>query len=65
MIIKSDQWGIVIMIVQVPTEIIPIWYIEKWERENSEPNSPLDHFLKQMINDWNVEEKRMEVASLR
>lgn len=53
------------MIVQAPIEVIPMWFIEKWNRENAEPDSALDHFLKQMIKDWKTEEKRMEAASLK
>lgn len=45
------------MIVQVPTEVIPVWYVEKWTKENAENNSPLEHFLKQLIKDWRIEEK--------
>lgn len=45
------------MIVQIPTDVIPVWYIEKWKKENAEPSSALDHFLEQLIKDWHVEEK--------
>lgn len=44
------------MIAQIPTEVIPIWFIEKWCKENAESGSALDHFLKTMIKDWRVEE---------
>lgn len=44
------------MVVQVPTEVIPIWYIEKWTKENAEPNSALDVFIKAMMHDWKSEE---------
>ena len=44
------------MIVDVPTKIIPIWFVEKWVKENAEPNSALDVFIKRMIKEWEVEE---------
>ena len=47
------------MVVPIQTEIIPIWYIEKWKKENAENNSALDHFINQLIKDWRVEEVRM------
>lgn len=46
------------MRVDVPTEIIPLWFIEKWTKENAEPNSALDTFVKAMIHEWEVEEVR-------
>ena len=48
------------MIAQVPTEVIPVWFIEKWGKENAETGSALDHFLKTMIKDWYVEEIRQK-----
>jgi hypothetical protein len=47
------------MIVNAPTEVIPVWYIEKWVKENAEPNSALEHFIKTMLKDWGVEEVRL------
>ena len=46
------------MIVNIPTKIIPIWFIERWAKENAEPNSALDVFIKEMIKAWNLEEVR-------
>ena len=46
------------MTVDVPTKIIPIWFIEKWKKENAEPDSALDVFIDRMINDWEMEENR-------
>ena len=46
------------MVVAVPTEIIPIWFIERWKKENAEPGSALDVYLTQMIKDWKLEEIR-------
>lgn len=48
------------MIVPVPTDVIPVWYIEKWKKENAEEGSALDHFLEQLIKDWHIEEIRMK-----
>lgn len=47
------------MVVPIPTEVIPVWYIEKWKNENAEYGSALDHFIKQLIKDWHVEEASM------
>lgn len=47
------------MVVPVPTEVIPMWYIEKWKKENTEDGSALDYYIKQLIKDWHVEETRM------
>lgn len=44
------------MVVQIPTEVIPIWYIEKWVRENADKNSALQHWIETMISDWKSEE---------
>lgn len=44
------------MVVAVPTEIIPIWFIERWKKENAEPGSALDVFITQMIKEWKLEE---------
>lgn len=44
------------MIINVPTKIIPIWFIERWKKENAEPGSALDIFITQMIKDWELEE---------
>ncbi len=46
------------MIVDVPTKIIPVWFIEKWKKENAEPDSALDKFIDTMIRDWGMEEIR-------
>lgn len=48
------------MIVPVPTEVIPIWFIEKWKKENAASGSPLDHFLNTMVKDWHIEEIRQK-----
>lgn len=47
------------MIVPIPTDVIPVWYIEKWKKENAEDDSALDHYIKQLIKDWHGEESRM------
>lgn len=44
------------MIVAVPTKVIPVWFIEKWKKENAKPGSALDLFINQMIKEWEVEE---------
>ena len=49
------------MIVPIPTDVIPVWYIEKWKKENADAGSALEHFLEQLIKDWHVEEKRQAI----
>ena len=51
------------MVVAVPTEIIPIWFIERWKKENAEPGSALDVYLTQMIKYWKLEEIRQSKLS--
>lgn len=51
------------MLVPIPTEVVPLWYIEKWAQENAERGSALDHFLKAMIEDWHNEESRQKAES--
>ena len=46
------------MIVDVPTKVIPVWYVEKRKKENSESGSVLDEFIERMIKDWELEEIR-------
>ena len=53
------------MVVAVPTEIIPIWFIERWKKENAEPGSALDVYLTQMIKDWKLEEFRQSKSRRR
>ena len=48
------------MVIPIPTEVIPIWYIEKWKRENADNGSALDYFLEQLIKDWHIEEIRIK-----
>lgn len=46
------------MIVDVPTKVIPIWFIDRWKKENAEVGSTLDVFIERMIKDWELEEIR-------
>lgn len=46
------------MTVNVPTKIIPIWFIERWKKEDVESGSALDNFIERMIKDWELEEIR-------
>ena len=41
------------MIVSVPTEVIPVWFVEKWKTENCEEGSPLCYWIDQIIDEWN------------
>ena len=47
------------MIVQVPTEVVPLWFIEKWRKENAVDGSALSFWIEAMIKDWKMEEFRM------
>lgn len=47
------------MIAQIPSEVIPIWFIEKWTKENAESGSALDYFIKTMLHEWRVEEVKI------
>lgn len=46
------------MVVPIPTEVIPVWYIEKWKKENAENGSALEFYIEQLIKDWHAEELR-------
>lgn len=46
------------MIVDVPTKVIPIWFIERWKKENAEPGSALDAYITQILKEWKLEEIR-------
>ena len=53
------------MIVQAPTEVIPVWFIEKWVRENAEFGSALTHYIATLIKDWRIEEIRIRKNRLQ
>ena len=44
------------MTVDIPMEVIPVWFIEKWKKENAEPGSALEFFIERMIAEWELEE---------
>ena len=50
------------MLVQVPTEVIPVWFIKEWVKDNAEYGSALDTFIKTMLHDWELEEHRHNVV---
>ena len=41
-------------------EVIPIWFIKKWAKENCEEGSALSFFIEAMLKDWKIEEKQNE-----
>ena len=41
-------------------EVVPVWFINKWKKENSEEGSVLSIFIEQMLKDWKIEEKQNE-----
>jgi hypothetical protein len=47
------------MIEKVPTEDIPVRYIEEWLRENIESGSALANYIAALIKDWGIEEIRI------
>ena len=49
------------MIVNVPTKVIPVWFIERWTNENAELGSALDTWVKEMLKAWEREEIRERV----
>lgn len=53
------------MIVNVPTKVIPIWFIEKWKKEEAEKDSPLDFYIEQLIKSWENEEIRQKMDENR
>lgn len=40
------------MIANIPTEVVPVWYIEKWTKNNSEDGSILSNWIKRLLKDW-------------
>lgn len=46
------------MIVKAPTKVIPIWYIEKWTKENAELDSPLWIFIDRLLKEWELDESK-------
>ena len=46
------------MITNVPTEVIPVWFIEKWLRNNAKAGSALDFWVKKMLKEWKLYETR-------
>ena len=46
------------MIAKVNVKVVPVWFIEKWTKENAQEGSALDFWCKQMLKDWELEEKR-------
>lgn len=53
------------MIVNVPTKVIPIWFIEKWKKEEAEKGSALEYFIEQLIKSWENEEIRQKMDENR
>lgn len=41
-------------------EVIPIWFIKKWKKENCQDNSPLEFWIEQLLKEWKLEEKQNE-----
>jgi len=39
-------------------EVIPIWFIKKWCKQECQEDSPLWFFVHRMIKDWELEEIR-------
>jgi len=40
------------MIANVPNEVIPVWFIEKWMRENCQDGSILGYWMNRLLQDW-------------
>ena len=41
-------------------EVIPVWFIQKWTKENCDKGSALSFFIETMLKDWKIEEKQNE-----
>ncbi len=41
-------------------EVIPIWFVKKWVKENCDEGSALSIFIETMLKDWKIEEKQNE-----
>ena len=39
-------------------DVIPVWFIKKWAKENCEEGSALSFFIETMLKDWKIEEKQ-------
>ena len=39
-------------------EVIPVWFIQKWTKENCDKGSALSFFIETMLKDWKIEEKQ-------
>lgn len=52
------------MITTTEVEVIPIWFIKKWTKENCEEGSPLSFYIKAMLKDWEIEEKRNDTKQI-
>ncbi len=44
----------------IDVEVIPIWFIEKWKKENCENNSALEFWIEKLLKEWKLEEKQNE-----
>ena len=42
----------------INTEVIPVWFIEKWKKENAQEGSALDFWINTMLKEWKLEEIR-------
>ncbi len=37
-------------------DVVPIWFIKKWTKENCDEGSSLSLFIETMLKDWKIEE---------
>lgn len=42
----------------IEVDVIPIWFIKKWAKENCDEGSALAFFIETMFKDWEIEEKQ-------
>ena len=49
----------------IDTEVIPVWYIEKWVNKNSQKGSALEHWIKKMMREWEDENRETTGKWLR
>ena len=55
--INKDGWNN--MIANVPSEVIPCWYVEEWLLKNGDPDSALDYWVRKLVRDWKKHEAEM------
>lgn len=48
------------MIADVPTEVMPLWYIDKWIEKNADTDSALNYWIRKMERGWKAYEEEIK-----